>query len=77
MKTLILLCTVALVAVLVSPEECSPAVAYVSGTLGTLVGADLLHLKDIRRMGAPIASIGGAGTFDGIFLTGIMAVLLA
>jgi len=24
-----------------------------------------------------VASIGGAGTFDGIFLTGILAVLLA
>jgi uncharacterized membrane protein len=28
-------------------------------------------------MGAPVASIGGAGTFDGIFLTGILAVLIA
>jgi uncharacterized membrane protein len=28
-------------------------------------------------LGAPVASIGGAGTFDGIFLTGILAVLLA
>jgi hypothetical protein len=26
--------------------------------------------------GAPIASIGGTGTFDGIFLSGIVAVLL-
>jgi uncharacterized membrane protein len=28
-------------------------------------------------MGAPVASIGGAGKFDGIFLTGLVAVLLA
>ncbi len=28
-------------------------------------------------LGAPVASIGGTGTFDGIFLTGILAVLLA
>jgi len=42
-----------------------------------LIGADLLHLKDIRKLGTPVASIGGAGTFDGIFLTGIVAVLLA
>ncbi|MGH8630223.1 MAG: DUF1614 domain-containing protein [Burkholderiales bacterium] len=42
-----------------------------------LIGADLLRLKDIRRLGAPIASIGGAGSFDGIFVTGILAVLLA
>ncbi|MDI9644504.1 MAG: DUF1614 domain-containing protein [Candidatus Verstraetearchaeota archaeon] len=52
-------------------------VAYVGGTLGTLLGADLMHLKDIRAMGAVNMSIGGAGTFDGIYLTGLLAVLLA
>ena len=50
---------------------------YVTGTLGTLIGADLLHLKDIRRIGAKVVSIGGAGVFDGIFLSGILAVVLA
>jgi len=55
----------------------SPAVvAYVSGTLGALIGADLTNLRGIGRLGAPMASIGGAGTFDGVFLTGIVAVLL-
>lgn len=53
------------------------AVAYVAGTLGTLIGADILNLNAIPKLGAPVASIGGAGTFDGIFLTGIIAVLLA
>jgi uncharacterized membrane protein len=53
------------------------AVAYVSGVIGTLVGADLMNLGKIGGLGAPVASIGGAGTFDGIFLTGIVAVLLA
>ena len=66
----------ALVALVVNPAEAAP-LAYVCGTLGVLIGADLLRLRDIRRMGAPIASIGGAGTFDGIFVTGIVAVLLA
>lgn len=55
----------------------APAVAYISGSLGTLIGADLLNLKKIKDLGAPVASIGGAGTFDGIFLNGILAVLLA
>jgi uncharacterized membrane protein len=55
----------------------APVVAYVCGTLGTLIGADLLNLNKIDKLGAPMASIGGAGTFDGIFLTGIFAVLLA
>ncbi|HUL41992.1 MAG TPA: DUF1614 domain-containing protein [Burkholderiales bacterium] len=51
--------------------------AYIGGTLGVLVGADLLRLKDIRSLGAPVASIGGAGSFDGIFIAGLLAVLLA
>ncbi len=66
----------ALTAVVVAPEHSAP-LAYISGTLGVLIGADLLHLDEIRTMGVPVASIGGAGTFDGIFMTGIVAVLLA
>ncbi|HEY7270608.1 MAG TPA: DUF1614 domain-containing protein [Dehalococcoidia bacterium] len=50
--------------------------AYISGTLGTLIGADLLNLPRINTLGAPVASIGGAGTFDGIFLSGILAMLM-
>jgi uncharacterized membrane protein len=42
-----------------------------------LIGADLFNLRKIGNLGAPVASIGGAGTFDGIFLNGILAVLLA
>jgi len=45
--------------------------------LGTLIGADLTNLDKLSGLGAPVASIGGAGTFDGIFLTGILAVILA
>jgi uncharacterized membrane protein len=66
----------ALVALLIARENAA-ALAYVAGSLGTLIGADLLNLDAVRGLGAPVASIGGAGTFDGIFLTGIMAVLLA
>ena len=51
--------------------------AYIAGSLGTLIGADLLNLGKVQGLGAPVASIGGAGTFDGIFLTGIVAVLLS
>src|SRR5215469_4197663 len=51
--------------------------AYVSGSLGTLIGADLLNLGNLQGLGAPVASIGGAGTFDGIFLSGLLAILLA
>jgi uncharacterized membrane protein len=65
-----------LVGLILSPEQSAP-LAYISGTLGVLIGADLLHMKDISRLGTPYASIGGAGTFDGIFITGIVAALLA
>ena len=66
----------AIVAVILSREESAP-LAYISGSLGTLIGADLTNLDKVRGLGAPVASIVGAGTFDGIFLTGILAVLLA
>jgi uncharacterized membrane protein len=55
----------------------APPLAYIAGSLGTLIGADLLNLDKVQGLGAPVASIGGAGTFDGIFVTGILAVLLA
>jgi uncharacterized membrane protein len=60
---------------LLAPDH-APALAYIAGTLGCLIGADLLNLHRLGGLGAPVASIGGAGTFDGIFFTGIMAVLL-
>lgn len=66
----------AAIAVLFDPGRSAP-LAYICGTLGVIIGADLLHLKDLRHLGAPMASIGGAGTFDGIFLTGVVAVLLS
>jgi uncharacterized membrane protein len=68
--------TTAVVAIVLSRENAAP-LAYISGSLGTLIGADLLNLGNIRGLGAPVASIGGAGTFDGIFLIGIVAVLIA
>lgn len=66
----------AAISFLLSRDLAAP-LAYVSGSLGTLIGADLLNLDWIRGLGTPIASIGGAGVFDGIFLTGIIAVLLS
>lgn len=65
----------AVVAVTFDAEQ-APVLAYIGGTLGVLIGADILRLKDIGKLGEPVASIGGAGSFDGIFITGIVAVLL-
>jgi uncharacterized membrane protein len=67
--------TAAVIGLLLAPEQ-APALAYTAGTLGCLIGADLLNVHRIADLGAPVASIGGAGTFDGISFTGILAVLL-
>ena len=65
----------AVFALMLAPDF--PAVcAFVSGVLGTLIGADILNLKKIQKYGGFI-SIGGAGVFDGIFLIGIISALLA
>ncbi len=66
----------ALAAILISRKHAAP-VAYIAGSVGTLLGADVLNLGVIRDLGAPVASIGGAGVADGVFLAGIVAVLLA
>ena len=68
--------TAAVIALVLSPRHAAP-LAYVSGSLGTLIGADLLNLGKIQGLGAPVASIGGAGTFDGIFVAGVLAALFA
>ncbi len=54
-----------------------PKLAFSSGVLSALVGADILHLKDLEKIGSGVVSIGGAGTFDGIFLTGVFSVIFS
>jgi uncharacterized membrane protein len=68
---------VAALAALILARHQAPAVAFVAGVVGPLIGADLLHLKDLRDKPVGLASIGGAGTFDGIVLSGVLATLLA
>ncbi|WP_085033252.1 DUF1614 domain-containing protein [Ensifer aridi] len=68
--------TTGIVALLLSRQHAAP-LAYIGGSLGTLIGADLLNLDSLQELGAPVASIGGAGTFDGIFVTAVLAVLIA
>jgi uncharacterized membrane protein len=63
-------------ALILAPDHAAP-VAFASGVLGPLVGADLLHMHEIRRFDTPVVSIGGAGTFDGIVVSGMVALLLA
>ncbi len=66
----------ALAAMIISRQRAAP-LAYIAGSVGTLLGADILNLYRIQELAAPIASIGGAGVGDGVFLAGIVAVLLA
>lgn len=68
---------VAALAAMIFDYSSAAPTAYFAGTLGTLIGADILHLDKLKELRAPVASIGGAGTFDGIFLAGIIAVLLS
>jgi uncharacterized membrane protein len=62
---------------IVFSREHAPQIAYISGVMGTLIGADLVRLPQLRKLDAPFLSIGGAGIFDGIFLVGLVSVLLA
>ena len=68
---------VAVMSALVLAPDQAPPVAFIAGVLGPLLGADLLHLREIPRISTGMASIGGAGTFDGIVLSGILAAYLA
>jgi uncharacterized membrane protein len=66
----------ALCALILSPENPS-SVAFCAGILGPLIGADILRLKHIIALGSGSASIGGAGIFDGIVISGFVALLLS
>ncbi len=55
-----------------------PLSAYIGSVLGTLIGADLLNLRRIINEARPqVISIGGMGTFDGIFVSGIISVFIS
>jgi uncharacterized membrane protein len=70
-------CMVTTVMALILSRRHAGSLAYICGSLGTLIGADLMNLGKIRGLGAPVASIGGAGTFDGIFVIGLLSVVYA
>ncbi len=69
-------CLAALLAQLLAHGN-APAVAFCAGVLGPLIGADVLHLRDFSRRSVGVLSIGGAGTFDGIVISGFLALLLS
>lgn len=63
-------------AIFFSPHDAAP-VAFIAGVGGVLIGADFFHLRHAIRAPVGVASIGGAGSFDGIVLSGIIAAYLA
>ena len=65
----------AIFALIFAPSFSAPC-AFVAGTMGVLIGGDILNLRKIKKYGG-FLSIGGAGVFDGIFLVGIISALLA
>ena len=52
------------------------ASAYIAATFGVILGTDVLRIKDLKQIGSCFISIGGAGVFDGIVLSGIIASLI-
>lgn len=62
-------------------EDYAAPLAYIAGTLGALIGADVLRLPELFAVppapdGPTGGSIGGAAVLDMVYLTGVLAVAL-
>lgn len=55
----------------------APQVAFIAGTVGAVIGVDLVHLSELIQLDNAYMSVGGRGVFDGILTTGIIAAVLA
>lgn len=71
------LVAVGLSLLLIRSPELRPSAAFIAAILGPLIGADLLRLNEVSRMKGGVLSIGGAGTFDGIVISGLIAAFIA
>ena len=65
-----------IVSMIIAEPHIRAKFAYICGTLGLLIGADILHLKDFDKLGKGVLSIGGAGVFDSVFFIGIISAFL-
>lgn len=54
----------------------TPAYAYGTATLGSLVGADIFHMPELFQTPRFAGSIGGAGVFDLVYIAGILSITL-
>ncbi len=51
--------------------------AFVCGTVGTILGTTVLNVLRLKKLSTSSISAGGFGTFDGIFLTGVLSTIVA
>lgn len=79
-----LIATLAAISAVALNREQAPIVAFVSGTLGTVIGADLFNLRTLVVGGHELSAflgfkhcicIGGAGLHDAVLLTGSLAAI--
>lgn len=78
--TMLLICLIAAILsyllIPLTPERLDVSIAFAGAVLGCLIGADILHTRDLKIAQHEVSmSIGGAGRQDGIFLMGIWALL--
>ena len=66
----------AAMAIVAGPDRAG-AVAFVGAAAGTFLGADLLHLRSLGRIGALRVGLGGSGPADGILWSALLAAALA
>ena len=59
------------------PGLSAGVIAFVSVTIGTLLGANIAHLYHVGDLEVPRVSIGGAGTFGAIFIGCLLSALIA
>ena len=65
------------VMVAIKSRRKAASIAYASGTMGALIGADFMHMKELLSLPPKgMAVIGGASIFDMVFLTGVIAVII-
>ena len=67
----------ALTALILTRGRGAAPVAYIAGAMGILIGADLTNIPRLNELGPGVLSIGGAGVFDGVFLSGVIAALFS
>lgn len=51
--------------------------SFIAATIGTIAGTSLINIPRLYKLGTSFISIGGFGSFDGIFVSGVLATIVA